>query len=111
MTRHEIAAITHTKTYRINGEDLRVPAIAEKYGVPVKTVEMRIKMGWSSEDLGKPLIAPKERQVIRYEVDGVELTLREISEKYGIPLKTLRTRRNLGKRGTDLVAPVQERAA
>lgn len=111
MTRHEIAALTYTNTYRINGENLRIPAIAEKYGIPVKTVEMRVAMGWDSEDLGDPLVVPTERQVMRYEIGGSHLTLREIAETYEIPLKTLRTRRNQGKRGADLVAPVQKRTS
>lgn len=109
MTRYEIAAITHTKTYLVHGEELRVPAIAEKYGIPIKTVEMRIKMGWASNNLGDPLVAPMERQVKRYEIESEYLTLREISDKYDVPLKTLRARRSQGKRGLDLVGPVQQR--
>lgn len=109
MDRFEIAAITHTNTYLVHGEYLRLPEIGRKYDVPVKTVEMRIKMGWAGDDLAKPVTPPMERQVQRYEIDNEELTLREISDKYNIPLKTLRTRRNLGKRGLDLIAPVQQR--
>lgn len=71
---------------------MTVPELAAKYGLSARTIRTRLRLGWSVEDITKPVSAAATRaaekkraaEPTRYRVHDVDLTASEIEAKYGV---------------------------
>lgn len=84
-------------TQIINGEEMTLKQIAERYGLNKHTVTTRYDSGWRGIELIRP---SRESTVV--EVNGEKLTLLQLSRKYEIPWSTVRDRYRKGVRGVEL---------
>ena len=86
----------------INGEDLTLKEISEKYNTNITTVTYRYKKGYRDNDLiKKELQRGIERKLI--EIDNKHYTYQEISKIYNININTLKKRYQKGIRGMALI--------
>lgn len=118
-----IAKATETKRFKydIRGEMLSKYDIAKKYGFKIWTINRRIERGLRGEELIAPLHPAKgkrrdwnndharRKNAKRYLVHGENLTIHELSVKYGLDKKLLFDRRKRGVSGDDLVRQKQVR--
>lgn len=72
------------------------------------TLESRLKMGWTGEDLIRPIDKIYYSQE-KVKIKNEELTLKEISEKYNIPYSIIRKRYTRGAKDESIIKPVQKR--
>lgn len=102
-----------------NGKKLTIPEISEIVGASAKMLRSRIKKGMSINEAVGDALKPKIRRdpvdvnfpkikgpyknVIKVNVNGELLTIREITHRYNIPATTLRSRIYRGWNVSDLV--------
>lgn len=93
----ELAATAPAREYRmgtitVHGEELTQADAARKYNIDSGTLCARLKQGMSPEDAVSKPVAHKPHKGRRYSINGEQLTITEMSKKYGIHVNTLRQR-------------------
>lgn len=71
------------KTFKINGEDLTIPAIAQKYNIPASTIYRRAELGYE----GEKLISGKKRSKNINSFPNVDAE--KLQQKYGKKINKL----------------------
>jgi predicted DNA-binding transcriptional regulator len=93
----------------VRGEELTVSEIMSKYGLTKPTVNSRIANGLTGDDLIKPPKKMNNDTAKRHLVNGEELTVREICQKYHLSEVTVRGRVMVGWSGDALALPADRK--
>lgn len=102
--------------HEFRGEMLTAREIADLIEMDPKVISRRISQGMKGEELVQPVHdfangqPPKMKEVLqakwpRYDVKGEALTIKEIAEKYDLPMNTIRWRLKQGANESELLAP------
>ena len=92
-------------TYK--GESKTMSQWAEEFKIRYGTFVKRLENGWNMERaLNEPVIPKENNKLIN--INEECYTYKEISEKFGININTLRVRYSQGIRGKDLIASVKK---
>ncbi|MDD6490282.1 MAG: hypothetical protein PUG48_10850 [Clostridia bacterium] len=92
----------------INGETKSITEWAIISGVNAKTIHSRYDNGVRGEDLIRKVDNRGSSPILKVNIDGTEYTMTELSVMYDIDKSLLYARYKRGKRGKDLIKPVNE---